>query len=105
VTNEEHRTIHENAQRTGLSASRFLVRRGLGLRLPPIKETLPPSPQDRRQIEIILTDLRRVGVNLNQLARRANRSRLFGTMGPPKSRVREAAAEAEILLKLLKNRL
>ena len=97
--------IAERAARARLSASRLLVESALRGKLPPMREALPASPQDRAQIELLMTEIRKVGVNLNQLARRRNRAR-FGLGGAPSlTEVERAAGLAARLLKLLKNRL
>ena len=105
VTQDEHRRIGEWAARASLSASRYLVRRGLSERLPPLRDAYPPSPEDRRQIEFLVSELRRVGGNLNQLAKRSNRARLLGGHGPAQDQVERAASQAGALLRILKNRL
>lgn len=105
VTEEEHRQINEWSARASLSASRYLVRRGLSQRLPPLREAFPPKPEDRRQIELLAAELRRIGVNLNQLAKRSNLARIFGGAGPSRSGVERAASQAEALLRILRNRL
>lgn len=105
VTAEEHRLIGEWAERASLSASRYLVHKGLGERLPPLRDAYPPNPEDRRQIEFLVSELRRVGANLNQLAKSANRQRLLGGHGPAQEQVERAANQAGALLRILRNRL
>ena len=97
--------IAERAARARLSASRLLVESALKGKLPPMKEALPANPQDRAQIEALMTEIRKVGVNLNQLARRRNRAR-YGLGGAPSlTEVERTVALVGRLLKLLKNRL
>lgn len=105
VTLEEHEELLRRAQRTRLSASRFLVRCGLSQRLPPLRDRPAPTPEERRDLEFLLYQLRKVGTNLNQLAKRTNAARLFGRMRPPASKVEQAASAAEGLIRLLRKRL
>ncbi len=105
VTLEEHQQIGEWADRVNLSHSRYLVTKGLGRRLPPLRDTMPASPDDRRQIEFLMIELRKIGVNLNQLAKNYNRARIFGHSGPSSIAVERASSKAEALLRILKNRL
>ena len=105
VTEEEHRGLTERAARSGLSTSRYLVRCGLGLRLPALRDAYPPNPDERRHLVLLLAELRKVGTNLNQLARRSNRARLFRGFGPPKSQIERASGQAGALIRLLRHRL
>lgn len=105
VTGEEHRRIGEWAARANLSHSRYLVRRGLSERLPPLRDAYPPGPEDRRRIEFLAGELRKIGGNLNQLAKRSHRARIFGGAGPSSSAVERAASQAGALLRILRNRL
>ena len=105
VTEDEHRRIGEWAARASLSASRYLVRRGLSERLPHLRDAYPPNPEDRRQLELLVSELRRVGDDLNRLARRSNRARLLGGRGPAHEAIERAASQAGALLRILRNRL
>jgi len=62
---EERRQLRERARLAGLSLSRYVVEAGLALER-------VPSPEERRQRERALFHVRKVGVNLNQIARRLN---------------------------------
>ena len=66
VGEDELRHLHARATLAGLSLSRYLVEAGLAEGI--------LTPQDRAQREQALFHLRKVGVNLNQIARRLHRS-------------------------------
>lgn len=68
-TPEEHAEITAKAAAAGLSAGGFLRACGLGRVTPGTKCR---APADRAIIERAIAELRRVGNNINQLARAAN---------------------------------
>lgn len=105
ATREEHRLIMDHSSRARTSASTYLKHCALRRRLPALRETKSPTLEERGDIEFILFQIRKVGVNLNQLARRSNRSRLLGTTGPKSSEVETAAEVAGRLMNLLLKRL
>lgn len=65
ATRSEWERLSERAQAAQLSVSRYLIETGL-------TSANPPTPEGRAERERLLFQLRKVGVNLNQLARRAN---------------------------------
>lgn len=79
-TEEERGAIHANAQQAGRSASRFLAE--LGALDPGAKMRAPLSPEQMEQLQTLTFHLRKVGINLNQLAHREN-SADYGTADPP----------------------
>ena len=85
VTEAERRRLRDRARDAGLSASRYLVEAGLAA-------TDLPDPGERALLEATLFHLRKVGVNLNQIARHLN----AGDRPPPAALARalEAADEA-----------
>jgi hypothetical protein len=85
VSPTEKRALRERAQAAGLSLSRYLVEAALA-------PDRVPSPADRRRLERALFHLRKVGVNLNQVARKLN----GGEAVPPPQleRALEATARA-----------
>lgn len=86
VTKAERRRLGDRARAAGLSASRYLVEAGLAA-------TEPPDPAERAALEAALFHLRKVGVNLNQIARRLN----AGGRVPPDALDRALAAADEAL--------
>lgn len=82
VTTDELRQLHERAQAAHLSLARYVVEAGLA-------PERVPSPEERRQRELALFHVRKVGVNLNQIARRLN-----GEIVVPPERVETALAAA-----------
>lgn len=105
VTKDEHGSLMDRAARHGLSASRFLVRSGTSRPLPPARDTVLRTAEDRKDMEFLLYELRKVGNNLNQLARHSNQARLVGRRGAPKERVDQVANTVDGLINLIKNRL
>lgn len=105
LTREEKAEILVRADRAVLSDSRYLVRCGLAKRLPPMRDTPPPTEGERKDLEFLLFELRKVGTNLNQLAKRTNAARLLGRTPPPLARVEQAAVMVEGLLRLIRKRL
>lgn len=79
-TEEERGSIHANAQQAGRSASRFLAE--LGALEPGAKLRAPLSPEQMEKLQTLTFHLRKVGINLNQLAHREN-SAAYGTADPP----------------------
>jgi len=65
ATKTERKHLGERAQAAHLSVSRYLVEAAL-------TSANPPTPESRAERERLLFQLRKIGVNLNQLARRAN---------------------------------
>jgi hypothetical protein len=65
ASEQELAQLRVRARRAGLSLSRYLVESGLAL-------ADAPTPEERRQRERALFHVRRVGLNLNQIARRLN---------------------------------
>ena len=65
VSYEEQERIHSLAEATGHSASRYLVRLALEGRP-------PPTLLERQEVALLLFELRRIGVSLNQIAARIN---------------------------------
>ncbi len=104
VSDSEHQQILERASRTRLSSSRFLVRAGLAQRFPPIRDRAVPSEEERRELEFLLFELRKIGVNLNQIARDTNLARLLGRR-IPRSNIEQAAQMVQGLVKLICRRL
>jgi hypothetical protein len=72
VTTEELRALHARARTAQLSLARYLVEAGLS-------EERVLSPEERRQREAALFHVRKIGVNLNQIAHRLN----GGVVVPP----------------------
>jgi len=70
-----------------------------------MSDRTPPTEEERKDLEFLLYELRKVGTNLNQLAHRTNAARLLGRTPPPRHRVELAAAMVEGLLRLIKKRL
>ena len=105
VTAAEHEALMRRALLARMSASRYLTAAGLRGKAPPLRETLPPNPRQRQELETLLYELRKVGVNLNQLARQQHRARLLGRKGPAPDTVERAAKAVEVLIRLLRERL
>lgn len=105
VTAQEHAELMRRAAQARMSASRYLCLAGLSGKAPRLRETLPPSPEERAHLEQLLWGLHKLGTNVNQLARAANTARLLGRGGPGPQRLEQAAKEVQLLLRLIKERL
>lgn len=69
LTAEEHAEITAKAEAAGVSAGGFLRACGLGQVTPGTKRR---APADKAILERVIAELRRVGNNINQIARAAN---------------------------------
>lgn len=68
LTLAEHEHVRSQAEAAGVTVSDFLRRRALGYIVPQIRGRRGPDP-------ILLNELNRIGVNLNQIARNQNSGR------------------------------
>jgi len=89
ATRDEWELLGARAQAAQLSVSRYLIETGL-------TSANPPTPEARAERERLLYELRKIGVNLNQLARRAN----SGLAVPPEPLERTLAAASAIMAQL-----
>lgn len=105
VTDQEHQEIIRRAELARMSASRYLVWSGTRQKLPRLRESLPPSPEQQEKLRGLLYELRRVGTNLNQLAYGFNLARMTGLVPPAERDILEAGAAVEALTKEIRGRL
>ncbi len=105
VTAAEHAALMERAALARMSASRYLVAAGLSGKAPRLRETPPPTPEERLRWEQLLWGLHKLGTNVNQLARDANRARLLDWGRTPSAEIDQAAREVRLLLRLIRERL
>ena len=95
-TEEERGAIHANAVRAGRSASRYLAE--LGALAPGAQLRAALTPTQAAALGQLSYQLRRVGVNLNQLAHRENAAD-YGTADPPTDEeVEQATRELRAVL-------
>jgi hypothetical protein len=92
LTEAEKQKIEESAKQSQLSVSRFLVRSGVG-------DERGLDPAERELREQAIYELRRVGVNLNQIAYALNAARRTGRGDDPSAP--EIAQVAESLKAVL----
>jgi hypothetical protein len=96
LTEAEKRTVEKNAKQSQLSVSRFLARSGVG-------DERGLDPAERELREQAIYELRRVGVNLNQIAYALNAARRGGRGDePPASEIAQAAENLKTVLELVK---
>ena len=96
LTEAEKSTIEKNAKKSELSVSRYLVRSGVG-------DERGLDPAERELREQAIYELRRVGVNLNQIAYALNAARRTGRGDePPASEITKAAESLKIVLEAIK---
>lgn len=102
-THREKREIFTRAKRANRSASRFLVELGTLAE----GQLLAPhlSSEELAALEELAVQLRRVGSNLNQLARRTHISAYTDTEPPTDAEVGEAVRATEELIRLIRERL
>lgn len=94
LTPDELAEVRVKAEAAGLNAVTFLRKCGMD-RVPP--RTQRRVPYDRAALEKAITDLRRVGNNLNQLARAANMNEPVDS-----KRLNQALAEFTAVLNVLR---
>jgi hypothetical protein len=93
LTLEEHEEITQRAKLARKSAASFLIHCGLKNRLPPMRKALPVGEEARAEVERILREMRRVGVNLNSLQHAYNRARVTGGSPPAREEFERAIIE------------
>jgi hypothetical protein len=105
ATDEEASRIIENARRAGRPYTRFLAELGAA---EGAAERIPhrASPVEVEVLEGLMFQLRKVGVNLNQLAHRENSADVGGSALPPTdAELQEAARAVEETVDLIRDRL
>ena len=96
LTEAEKQKIERSAKQSQLSISRFLVRSGVG-------DERGLDPAERELREQAIYELRRVGVNLNQIAYALNAARRGGRGDePPAAEIAQAAENLKIVLETVK---
>lgn len=96
LTEAEKATIEKNAKKSEFSVSRFLVRSGVG-------DERGLDPAERELREKVIYELRRVGVNLNQIAYALNAARRGGRGDEsPASEIVQAAENLKTVLESVK---
>ena len=104
ATEDEARRITAAAEGAGRSASRYLAELGAldeGARLAPA-----PTAEELAALSALRYELRKVGVNLNQLAHRENSADAGGAAEPPTdAELREATAAVRVAVERIAARL
>ncbi len=96
LTEAEKQEIEKDAKQSQLSVSRFLVRSGVG-------DGCGIDPAERELREQAIYELRRVGVNLNQIAYALNAARRTGRGNePPAPEIAQAAESLKMVLEAVK---
>lgn len=86
LTAAEKRQVQKNAQKYGLTVSRFLSFTGS-------RDELPPTEAARNLYLDLIYEIKKAGNNLNQIARALNASRLSDTAPPDAFSIDAAIAE------------
>lgn len=106
VTDDEHEEI---TRRAGLSrapsVSRYMAVCALNGRAPELRQTPPPTAEERERLERLLYELRKLGTNLNQLTHAANLATATGGASPAPSDLAEAARAVKTIVEQLRERL
>ncbi len=105
VTYDEHQELAERAHAARRSLSRYLIESGLRGRPPKLQSALPPSPEERAILEGLFFQLRKAGVNLNQLAHRENSAAYTDAEPPTDAELREASKAVSELVREIEKRL
>jgi hypothetical protein len=98
VTPQEHSAMKRKASQYELSLSRFAVESAL-------RDHPPPSKLEREQNIQMLFELRKLGNNLNQIARAVNSARLSKQPPPPQKEILAAADSVKDLITEMKKKL
>jgi hypothetical protein len=93
LTLEEHDEITRRAKLARKSGAGFLIYCGLKNKLPPMRKALPVGEEIRVEVERILREMRKVGVNLNSLQHAYNRARVTGDAPPAREEFERAIIE------------
>lgn len=109
ATEEEAAKIRENAATARRPLSRFLAEAGVrtdGTALPDVDEMRQERAREMDVLEALMFQLRKVGINLNQLAHRENSAYLGGVALPPTdAEIQEATQAIEEVVNLIRERL
>jgi hypothetical protein len=98
VTPAEHLALKKRAADYDLSLSRFAVQSAL-------RDHPPPSRMEREQKIQMLFELRKLGNNINQIARAVNSARLSKQPPPPQKEILAAADSVKDLVSEMKKKL
>ncbi len=102
ATKDEARRIKRNARKAGRNRSRFLAELGAADAAAE-KLPAPPSPELVAALEGLMFQLRKAGVNLNQLAHRENSADVGGSLEPPsEDEVQEGARAVREVAELVR---
>jgi hypothetical protein len=102
-THQEKREIFARAERANQSASRFLVK--LAMRDGGHLMSSQASPKEFSVLEGLMVQLRRIGTNLYELARRSDAAEGADAERDAAAEVREAAREVREILDRIRSRL
>jgi hypothetical protein len=96
--------IDRRVEASGLSLNAYALAALLRGRPPAaLRRALPPDPEERTLLETLLFQLRKAGVNLNQLAQRQNSAAYSDADVPVDAELREAArAVTDLVLEIEK---
>jgi hypothetical protein len=109
ATEEEAAKIRENAATARRPLSRFLAEAGTrtdGKALPDVDEMREERAREMDVLEGLMFQLRKVGINLNQLAHRENSADLGSAALPPTdAEIQQATQAIEEVVNLIRDRL
>ena len=98
---EEHRKLKKMADEYGLSMSRLLVEATLGFGVRPAWE----AEEERERTEKMIFEVRRVGINLNQIALQANAAARGRSDTPTQNEISDILRQIETVIRKLKKKL
>ena len=94
MTEREHAGLTDRAKKAGLSLSRYLIKAGLS-------DGQVLTADEREEIRQLRHEVRRAGINLNQIARSLNAWENGQSQPPPMSEIEETTRETGKVLKSL----
>jgi hypothetical protein len=96
LSRDEKKAIEKNAEKYGLTVSKFLTFVGSSDNNEP-----PPTADERKIIFDLYYQIEKAGNNLNQVAKALNVSRIANTQPPTQQRIEEAVTALTAVLKKL----
>jgi uncharacterized protein (DUF1778 family) len=97
-TDDEKRQVSSNAEAAGLSVSRFLAKAGTA-------EAAILTEEHKELLKALRFEVRKVGTNLNQIAREINAARLGSGETPDPNQLKDALKNFNALIEAINEHL
>jgi mobilization protein NikA len=105
ASEDEYTEIMNRAALARKSASRFLIYCGTKGKSPKLRQMLPPTPEQRNDLERLLFELRKAGNNLNQLAHAYHSAKYTNATPPTSSEVEAASVALRKTIEVIRDRI